>query len=276
MQYYRCSYCAKEYKNKVWYNKHRIICIPLEKLTNESREQDKINKYNSMKDKSIIEYIKDDWTYIQCIPIEKFNKQLGLEIVNVSGNYYKYLPEYLKQDIDIIITSLNNEENVIRYITSYLDNNKLSIDIIKQIVNKNGNLLRFIDFEYRDNYEIVEIAINNTGNAWFYISDKLKYNVKLLKLAITKTPSIIQNLMQNKEIFNMFREEILQSLFIKDRKIIEDECIICYETKTLFNLECHKLHNLCINCMKLMTYKKCPLCRKHFTLPKSIDIKIWK
>jgi hypothetical protein len=239
-------------------------------------------QYNIVKD-SIIDFIKKDWTFIQCIPTEHWNKELALNVVNISGNYYKYLPEHLQQNLEIINDSLNNDENVIRYISPYfLD--QLSMDMVRKIINKNGNLLKFLDWKYRNNYEIAKDAICNSGNAWFYISKQLQLNIKLFELALCKTPSImqhiIQNKNQNKEILKViFGEQdgiqIFLPFLIQDRKIVKDECIICFEHKELINLECHSSHNLCITCLTLIQNKKCPLCRKQFKLPKKIDFKIW-
>lgn len=216
----------------------------------------------------IINSIKVDWINIK--NITNWNKELILAIMNVSGNLFKYIPDSFKSDIDIQINAVTNEPNAIRM----TDTCALPEDTIKLLCSKNGNLLRYLDYEQQNNYKIAEIAIKNTGMAWFYISSALKSNEELLKFAIENNPNVAQIISQNKEQFKQ-----AQAL-LKNHKLTTHfpnigECGICYNTNNLVNLKCHETHNVCITCVEHI-HEHCPYCRKKFNKPKiNNDTKIW-
>jgi hypothetical protein len=88
--------------------------------------------------------------------------------------------------------------------------------------------------------------------------------------------NVNKNLVENKEqIFNILST---QNEYIEKKwKIsgngfhcIIEECSICFEKKTIYELECH--HYFCISCLhshinhQSNHNKKCPLCRREISL----------
>lgn len=79
-------------------------------------------------------------------------------------------------------------------------------EIIKKL-QKDGLCIRFLDFNKRDDFELVNIAVMQNGNALYYVSERLKNNKDIIMSAVkSRGNSIVYAAFQDKEIF---REAIL-------------------------------------------------------------------
>ena len=86
-----------------------------------------------------------------------------------------------------------------------------------------------------------------------YIEMK-KYYLMAIELSHPKTIDMIEDLEKYESIIN---ETIINSF--EKTNIIED-CIVCYENKMTYFLNCKK-HSLCFNCLLKLHTKPCPMCR---------------
>jgi rubrerythrin len=219
----------------------------------------------------VLNYIRDDWTYIH--KITHWTRELVLGTLQISGNFFKYIPDEFKKDINIKVAAIRNNPNAVRFMN--LENEQLPENAIRELLVNNGLLLRFMTYIIQDNYEFAKLAIENKGLAWFYISDTLKQNKDLLELAISKEPSIIQMLSQKKDKFERYKDTLTHLKFSK-LGLQSGECNICLETNYLVSLQCHIAHTVCVNCIDKIP-DQCPYCRakkckKEF---KSCEVKIW-
>jgi hypothetical protein len=223
----------------------------------------------------VLNYIRDDWTYIH--KITHWTRELVLGTLQISGNFFKYIPDEFKKDVNIKVAAISNEPNAVRLMN--LENEPLPENAIRELLVGNGSLLRFLSYKIQDNYVFAKLAIENKGLAWFYISDELKQDKDLLKLAITKDLSIIQTLSQKKDKFEKYKDvltNVLTNLKFIGLDLRQGECNICLETNDLVTLPCHNTHTICVNCIDRIP-DECPFCRekKCKRILKSYKVKIW-
>jgi len=194
-------------------------------------------------------------------------------VLQISGTFFKYIPDEFKKDINIKVAAITSEPNAIRYIN--LEDAPLPENAIRELLGSNGLLLRFLSYTIQDNYEFAKLAIENKGLSWFHISNTLQQDKDLLKLAINKDPTIIQILSQKKDKFERYKD-ILANLKFIGCDLRQGECNICLETNDLVTLPCHDTHTICVNCIDKIP-DECPFCRakKCKRILKTSNVRIW-
>lgn len=196
------------------------------------------------------------------------------EFDNFITRYVKY--QYLKKwKIYIDKVEITNEY-FINMVKLYLDNTLLTFiiyDNYKSVSYLNINnditdlskIFKIILKKYDNGDEIIEYDynlrkyINEFKSSNFFKQNQIKdeilsyYGNILSKSIITEN-----NINLSSEVERLFNQQISNSLRLLQ---INNECVICYEKKYLYDIYCGNNHKLCGQCLRSMINKTCPYCR---------------
>ena len=149
-----------------------------------------LKNLKNIDDKNILtEIIKKDWSKIKYMNPELIEKDIALKAVSENGFAFNYIPEKLKNDRDIVLTTIKNKDSEIALFAVkqeasnylFLDKEfKENKEVIEDVL-KNGNNLVLFDDKYRNNPEIVEMAIKNNPESIKYASKELQEQFQLKK-----------------------------------------------------------------------------------------------
>ena len=99
----------------------------------------------------------------------RYNKDFLLELIIISGKYYKFIPEKFKDDEEILIKAMETYPYCLLYTSKKNKNNKkIILPFLKY------NILRFVSDELKNDKDFVIEAIKNNINDFKYISKELK------------------------------------------------------------------------------------------------------
>lgn len=97
-------------------------------------------------------------------------KQKNLNKIKQDVNTFKLLPEYLKKDRHVVLTTLKLDPSNFLYLPKILKDNK---DTIKLFVETNGLVLEYLSDKFKNDKEIVLTAVKQNINAVKFISKEL-------------------------------------------------------------------------------------------------------
>lgn len=93
----------------------------------------------------IIKLINGYPELIKYIPKECMNESLAVSIVDINGNYIKYLPNNLASIERVMKVAINNDTNAFRYIKK----ENLTYEVCKYVVNLDYRIIHDIPKEYK-------------------------------------------------------------------------------------------------------------------------------
>ncbi|EFC44244.1 predicted protein [Naegleria gruberi] len=164
---------------------------------------------------------------------------LGVSIRNLVGLHkstnadeyeiLKYLSEWMMAyDINL----RNNFANEIREDIKYLQ--KKEINLVRAVyylrkeaskkeiigmVSEHGNLLKYLQYSYRNDVNVVFSAIQNNASSFRYISNQLKNNQLVCYLSILKNPKVIDFIGSDNGL--VYDRKLLRRVLIRDAKLVK-------------------------------------------------------
>jgi hypothetical protein len=174
-------------------------------------------KYKDLLKKDISYFISCPSEYggnILCVLDDKYknNKDLVLTAVKNCGYALKYASEKLRNDIDIIIESINGgANNVFFFLGDKIKRNKkIILRIINKIKNNNIVFLKYCNEEIKDDEEIVLRLVTINCKEFEYASERIKNDRNFILELIENNPNIIRVLNAK---FKNDKEIVLKSIF---------------------------------------------------------------
>jgi len=108
----------------------------------------------------------------------KNNKDFIMELITKQCGVYQYISMNLQNDIDVIRAALNCERpasKILELIGVRYYKKKMMKDILTA-VSKCGNILKYADYQLKDNINVVLLAVKNNGWVINYASKSLQKN----------------------------------------------------------------------------------------------------
>ena len=99
------------------------------------------------------------------------NKNLILEVVNISDIALKYASDILKDDKDVVLAAITKSGTAFQYASDKLKKDK---DLVSTVVTKFGLGLQYANDNLKNDKDLVLLAVTQSGNALKYASDELK------------------------------------------------------------------------------------------------------
>lgn len=104
------------------------------------------------------------------------------ERVAYCGDALKDAPEEIKDNLDVVMASIQNNSGVgLKYAGQSVKDNE---EVVLAFVSRYGETLQYASERLRDNEEIVLSAIKNDGLALKYASDRLRNDAAFVKKAV--------------------------------------------------------------------------------------------
>ncbi len=217
-------------------------------------------------DQNLIDNISDIKNNVKYIPIEFYNENIILILLN--NNILKKVP-INKLTKPIIIKALKKDIDVFKMFSLDVISKIISFDDIKNIVYTNPNIIKLIPFEMQ-NEDICFPLLDIDFDLINYINPKYVNNVSIL-LKINKCKSLEQVpfIYQTEQILDYaFKLNNKNIIYIKNGDYLVkhklciiiyekfEQCIICHENKKYY-LKYTCGHPVCIECKPDECYYRC-------------------
>ena len=137
------------------------------------------------------------------------DREVLQELLNISGIYFKYASDKLKNDKEIVSLAIEKSgEWILQYASNKI---KSDSDFILDLVKNNHHFLHYADKLLKDDIKFMLEAIKINENSFDYVSDRLRYNRNF----------IINALKVNPDLLKIARDRGIGKSFLKNREIVE-------------------------------------------------------
>jgi len=130
----------------------------------------------------LIQY--DDIIELQIIDIVFLSYKL-VDIINLLDNdeYNQHKQDIINllDNINLIIYLITQKYSIFKYLNDEFKNN---FEFVKLAVQNNGYVLEYASDEFKNNFEIVKLAVQKFAYALQYASNELKNNFEIVSIAV--------------------------------------------------------------------------------------------
>jgi len=173
-----------------------------------------LKNIKNIDDKNILtEIIKKDWSKLKYVNPELIEKNIALKAVSENAFAFSYIPEKLRNDREIVLTTIKNKGSLFDDIDSqYYKDKEIIFEAIKSepfyfpkiakkievdkdialfAVKQEASNYLFLDKKYREDKEIIKNVLKN-GNNLVLFDDEDRNNIEIVKIAIKNNPESIK------------------------------------------------------------------------------------
>jgi hypothetical protein len=113
------------------------------------------------------------------------NKYDIIDAIQEDRLIFEGFPQEIRDDIDVILTALKFDGNLLQMISEHLRGNKI---IIKTAITNNAFSIQYAPDEMRNDKEIALIALKKSGHIFKFLSLELRDDKEIALIAVTKCP----------------------------------------------------------------------------------------